>query len=169
MSTNGRLFRRRAENARQVLDNPWTVFRVDARPVADHFVDRIGPGLPACTGRRDDHFQIVTSSAFVRDKFAIGAGRQFNAIVAAAIVEGAAGERQFSDHSVRDPVIMALRDRVSTVVDPQIKEDQVRITITLKDGRESRVTMHLIEGSKEQIEQTLQQSVEAFFDLYPEI
>ena len=25
--------------------------------------------------------------------------------------------------------------------------------ITLKDGRESRVTMHLIEGSKEQIEQ----------------
>jgi hypothetical protein len=41
--------------------------------------------------------------------------------------------------------------------------------ITLKDGRVSRVTMHLIEGSKEQIEQTLQQSIEAFFDLYPEI
>jgi hypothetical protein len=41
--------------------------------------------------------------------------------------------------------------------------------ITLKDGRVSRVTMHLIEGSKEQIEQTLQQSVAAFFDLYPEI
>ena len=41
--------------------------------------------------------------------------------------------------------------------------------IALKDGRVSRVTMHLIEGSKEQIEETLQQSVEAFFDLYPEI
>ena len=41
--------------------------------------------------------------------------------------------------------------------------------ITLKDGRVSRVTMHFIEGSKEQIELTLQQSVEAFFDLYPEI
>jgi hypothetical protein len=41
--------------------------------------------------------------------------------------------------------------------------------ITLKDGRVARVTMHVIEGSKEQIEQTLQQSVEAFFDLYPEI
>jgi hypothetical protein len=41
--------------------------------------------------------------------------------------------------------------------------------ITLKDGRVSHVTMHLIEGSKEQIEQTLQQSIEAFFDLYPEI
>jgi hypothetical protein len=41
--------------------------------------------------------------------------------------------------------------------------------IKLKDGRMARVTMHLIEGSKEQIEETLQQSVEAFFDLYPEI
>jgi hypothetical protein len=41
--------------------------------------------------------------------------------------------------------------------------------ITLKDGRTARVTMHLIEGSKEQIEKTLQQSVEAFFEMYPEI
>ena len=41
--------------------------------------------------------------------------------------------------------------------------------ITLKDGRTARVTMHLIEGSKEQIEETLQQSVEAFFKMYPEI
>jgi 2-methylcitrate dehydratase PrpD len=55
--------------------------------------------------------------------------------VAVAIVEGAAGEQQFSDRAVRDPVIMALRDRVSAVVDPLIKEDQVRIAIMLKDGR----------------------------------
>jgi hypothetical protein len=41
--------------------------------------------------------------------------------------------------------------------------------ITLKDGRAARVTMHLIEGSKEQIEETLRQSVEAFFEMYPEI
>ncbi len=41
--------------------------------------------------------------------------------------------------------------------------------VKLKDGRTTRVTMHLIEGSKEQIEKTLQQSVEAFFEMYPEI
>ena len=41
--------------------------------------------------------------------------------------------------------------------------------VTLKDGRTSRVTMHLIEGSKEQIEGTLRQSVDAFFEMYPEI
>ena len=42
-------------------------------------------------------------------------------------------------------------------------------TITLKDGRTTRVTMHLIDGSKEQIEETLRQSMEAFFEMYPEI
>jgi 2-methylcitrate dehydratase PrpD len=54
---------------------------------------------------------------------------------AIAIVEGAAGEQQFSDMTVRNPVVVSLRDRVSTVIDPAIKEDQVRIAITLKDGR----------------------------------
>jgi hypothetical protein len=42
-------------------------------------------------------------------------------------------------------------------------------TLTLKDGRTARITMHLIEGSKKEIEATLRQSVEAFFDMYPEI
>ena len=42
-------------------------------------------------------------------------------------------------------------------------------TLLLKDGRTAHVTMHLIEGSKEEIEKTLRQSVDAFFDLYPEI
>jgi hypothetical protein len=41
--------------------------------------------------------------------------------------------------------------------------------VTLKDGRNVRVTMHLIEGSKEQIQETLLQSVDAFFEMYPEI
>ncbi|HWZ45111.1 MAG TPA: hypothetical protein VNW97_16670 [Candidatus Saccharimonadales bacterium] len=41
--------------------------------------------------------------------------------------------------------------------------------IQLANGREAHVTMHLLEGSKEEIEAQLRQSVEAFFDLYPEI
>jgi len=47
----------------------------------------------------------------------------------------------------------------------EIHEAQVQ----LKNGRTARVTMHLIEGSKEEIERTLRQSVDAFFDMYPEI
>jgi len=42
-------------------------------------------------------------------------------------------------------------------------------TVVLKNGRKARVTMHLIEGSREQIEQTLKQSMDAFFEMYPEI
>jgi hypothetical protein len=42
-------------------------------------------------------------------------------------------------------------------------------TVVLKNGRTARVAMHLIEGSKEEIEETFKQSVEAFFEMYPEI
>jgi len=42
-------------------------------------------------------------------------------------------------------------------------------SVVLKNGRTARVTMHLIEGTKEEIESTFRQSVEAFFDMYPEI
>ena len=40
---------------------------------------------------------------------------------AVALVAGAAGEKQFSDKLVRDPVLVGLRDRVSTVVDKSIQ------------------------------------------------
>ena len=42
-------------------------------------------------------------------------------------------------------------------------------TLQLKNGRQARVTMHVLEGSKEEIEKQLRTSLEAFFDLYPEI
>jgi hypothetical protein len=42
-------------------------------------------------------------------------------------------------------------------------------TVVLKNGKSTRITMHLIEGSKEEIESTFHQSIEAFFDMYPEI
>ncbi len=54
---------------------------------------------------------------------------------AVALVAGAAGEKQFSDKLVRDPVLIALRDKVTTVIDKSIQADQVGIAITLKDGR----------------------------------
>jgi hypothetical protein len=42
-------------------------------------------------------------------------------------------------------------------------------TLKLKNGRRARVTMHVLEGSKEDIERQLKTSLEAFFDFYPEI
>jgi len=42
-------------------------------------------------------------------------------------------------------------------------------SVKLKNGREAGVTLHIVEGSKEDIEKQLRQSIDAFFDLYPEI
>lgn len=41
--------------------------------------------------------------------------------------------------------------------------------IHLKNGHEAQVTMHIVEGSREQIEAQLRHSIDAFFDFYPEI
>ena len=41
--------------------------------------------------------------------------------------------------------------------------------VKLKNGREATVTSHVIEGSHEEIAKQLKQSVDAFFELYPEI
>ena len=48
-------------------------------------------------------------------------------------------------------------DELSELADAKVK---------LKNGREVRVTMHMLEGSKEEIVKQLNQSVEAFFDLF---
>jgi hypothetical protein len=42
-------------------------------------------------------------------------------------------------------------------------------TLKLVNGHEAHVTMHVIEGSREAIENQLKQSLDAFFDFYPEI
>lgn len=42
-------------------------------------------------------------------------------------------------------------------------------TVVLKNGKTARVTMHLIEGTKEEIEATVRQSIDAYFEMYPEI
>jgi hypothetical protein len=39
----------------------------------------------------------------------------------------------------------------------------------VKSGRTAQVTMHVLEGSKSDIEKQLKQSLDAFFELYPEI
>ncbi len=69
--------------------------------------------------------------------------------VAVAIVEGAGGEKQFSDRAVTDPTIVALRGKVVPVITPGIKPEQVDLTIVLKDGRKlNRYIEHAI-GSVE--------------------
>ena len=66
-----------------------------------------------------------------------GLEAKFSVYLAAAlaIVNGSAGMRDFTDQNARNPQMVALASRVTATVDPAIKEEQVRATITLKDGR----------------------------------
>src|SRR5262249_52865308 len=41
--------------------------------------------------------------------------------------------------------------------------------IRLKNGKTAHVTMHLIEGGEREIRKQLEQSLDAFFEFYPEI
>jgi hypothetical protein len=41
--------------------------------------------------------------------------------------------------------------------------------VQLRNGNTAKVTMHVLEGSKEEIEAQLKHSLGAFFDLYPDI
>lgn len=47
----------------------------------------------------------------------------------------------------------------------EVREAQV----VLRNGQPGRVTMHLVEGSLEDIRAQFEQSVNAFFEFYPEI
>jgi 2-methylcitrate dehydratase PrpD len=55
--------------------------------------------------------------------------------VAVALVEGAGGEKQFSDRAVNDATVVALRGKVMPVITPGIDPAQVDMTIVLKNGK----------------------------------
>jgi 2-methylcitrate dehydratase PrpD len=97
---------------------------------------RVNPLVLELTGKK-------TPTAGLEGKFSI-----YHA-VAVAIVEGAAGEKQFSDRAVQDPVIVELRTRVLPVVDPAVKPEQVEMSINLKDGRQLEKSIQHAIGSLE--------------------
>jgi 2-methylcitrate dehydratase PrpD len=68
---------------------------------------------------------------------------------AVALVEGAAGERQFSNESVRAPATAELRRRVFPTVDPAIGKVQARVTITLKNAKRLAIFVEHAAGSVE--------------------
>lgn len=65
--------------------------------------------------------------------------------VAVAIIDGAAGEPQYSDEAVHSGKTIALREKVSARIDPSLGSDAARITITLSDGSKlSKFVEHAI-------------------------
>jgi 2-methylcitrate dehydratase PrpD len=102
----------------------------------DHVDLRINPLVLELTGKK-------TPNEGLEGKFSV-----YHA-VAVAIVEGAAGEKQFSNRAVRDPTIVALRSHVIPLADTSIKTEQVEMTIVLKDGRKLSKRIEHAVGSTE--------------------
>jgi hypothetical protein len=48
-------------------------------------------------------------------------------------------------------------------------EEVTEAVIRLKSGKTASVTMHLIEGGEAEVRAQLEQSLDAFFEFYPEI
>lgn len=65
----------------------------------------------------------------------------FQHCAAAALVDGAGHDAQFSDAKVNDPVIARVRASVSATVDPSLREEETHVAILLKDGR--RLSTHV--------------------------
>jgi len=124
----------------------------------------IHPTIDACIQLRREH--ALTADAIERIDLRVhplvleltgktapqtGLESKFSVYFAAAlaIVRGSAGTRDFSDANAKDPVIVALRDRVKTTVDSAIGEEQVRATVTLKDGRKIEKFVEHVVGSVE--------------------
>src|SRR6478672_7687595 len=68
---------------------------------------------------------------------------------AVAMVTGAAGVRQFTDEWVRQPAVVALRDRAVATATPGIGEAQARAVVTLRDGRRVETFVEHAIGSVE--------------------
>jgi len=60
---------------------------------------------------------------------------------AAGLIFGRAGEEEFSDAVVRDPLVVATRNKVQAVVDETIDEAEVKVSALLKSGE--RIDVHV--------------------------
>ncbi len=68
---------------------------------------------------------------------------------AVALLRGTVGQREYSDEAVRDPEVVALRERVIATVDPGVREEEVRARVVLKSGRSFDKHIEHVVGSLE--------------------
>jgi 2-methylcitrate dehydratase PrpD len=69
---------------------------------------------------------------------------------AVALVRGYAGPKEYTDEAVRDPRVVALRQRVRVHVDPAVHEDEAFVTVTTRGGRTLEKHVRHAVGSRDQ-------------------
>ena len=88
--------------------------------------------------------------------------------VAIGIIEGRAGEKQYSDAAVLSPKTIALRNKITVEVDNAIPKKSGEVTITLNDGRVLNKFIENAVGSVE-VPMTNEQLDAKFLDLTEDI
>jgi 2-methylcitrate dehydratase PrpD len=69
--------------------------------------------------------------------------------LAVTLVRGYAGTQEFSDEAVRDPQVVALRQRVKVTTDASVHSDEVFLKIVTTDGHSFEKTIQHAIGSRE--------------------
>jgi 2-methylcitrate dehydratase PrpD len=144
------------------LGETWEVTRNTYKPFPCGIV--IHPTIDACIQLRNEHrlaegdIQRVelrvhplvleltgkkTPSTGLEGKFSVYHS------AAVALLRGTVGQTEYSDAAVRDPEVVALRDRVTATVDPSVREDQVHARIVLSSGRTVEKRIERVVGSLE--------------------
>jgi 2-methylcitrate dehydratase PrpD len=108
----------------------------DEHPLTADMIERIDvrvhPLVLELTGKR-------SPQTGLEGKFSV-----FHA-AAVAILHGSAGPREFTDAVVRDPQVVALRDRVHATIDATLTEEQAHVAIQQKNGaRLQRFVKHAV-------------------------
>jgi 2-methylcitrate dehydratase PrpD len=130
------------------LGETWEIALNTYKPYACGIV--IHPIIDACVQLRNEHGLKAGEIAAIEAKVhplvleltgkkapQVGLEGKFSVYhsAAVAVIHGAAGEAEYADDVVRDPQVIALRDRVGASVDKSMREDQTRVTVRMKDGR----------------------------------
>ena len=140
------------------LGETWELLATSYKPYPCGFV--IHPVLDCVLDWRRDHAATEVTRVVVRgnpllahrtDRPNVSTGRESQVsvqhAVAAALVTGKAGLEQFTDACVRDPKVLALRDKVEVVRDGAFSTIAVAVEITTADGKTHKLSQSAARGS----------------------
>lgn len=130
------------------LGDEYELSRNTYKPFACGLV--IHPAIDGCIGVREEHRVRADDITGIHVKVnprvleltgkrspEVGLEGKFSIYhsAAVAIIDGAAGEAQYSDERVRDPSVRALRDRVTVEEVFDLSETEAIVSVRTKDGR----------------------------------
>jgi 2-methylcitrate dehydratase PrpD len=136
----------------------WEIMATSYKPYPCGFV--IHPVLDCVLDWRRDYPKAEAARVVVRgnpllsdrtDRPNVSTGRESQVsvqhAVAAALITGSAGLDEFTDARVRDPNVLALRDRIEVIRDPAFSTIAVAVEITTADGKIHKLSQSAARGS----------------------